>query len=208
MDVSGPQTVAYDTGHGAVSLTNVRYNGAILVNKEGERFANELGNSALLGKAITKQTGGVAWLVFDQTAVDHAQLMADYKAKGYFVEAATIDELAKKLGIDGQTLAKTVTDWHAVYDSKTDKAFGRKDSIFSRLDHAPFYGQKISPASQTTYGGVMRDLQCRVLRADGTPIPGLYVAGEAASQYGQGVSIGVVLGRIAGTEAAKAALGK
>lgn len=54
----------------------------------------------------------------------------------------------------------------------------------------------------------MRDLKCRAVRADGTAIPGLYVAGEIASQYGQGVSIGVVLGRIAGTEAAKEALGK
>ena len=33
MALAGPQTVAYDTGHGAVSLTNVRYNGAILVGK-------------------------------------------------------------------------------------------------------------------------------------------------------------------------------
>jgi fumarate reductase flavoprotein subunit len=36
MNVTSPQTVAYDTGHGAVSLTNVRYNGAILVNKESK----------------------------------------------------------------------------------------------------------------------------------------------------------------------------
>jgi len=56
MDLTGPQTVAYDTGHGAVSLTNVRYNGAILVNQEGKRFANELGQTAALASAITKQT--------------------------------------------------------------------------------------------------------------------------------------------------------
>lgn len=208
MDLTGPQSVAYDTGHGAVSLTNVRYNGAILVNKEGKRFFNELGNTAKLGEAITKQTGGTAWLVFDQASVEHAALMSEYKAKGYFTEAPTVAELAKKLGVDGKALEATVADWHGVYDTKTDKAFGRKDSIFSRLDKAPFYGAKISPASQTTYGGVMRDLKCRAVRADGTAIPGLYVAGEVASQYGQGVSIGVVLGRIAGTEAAKEALGK
>lgn len=208
MDLTGPQSVAYDTGHGAVSLTNVRYNGAILVNKEGKRFFNELGNTAKLGEAITKQTGGTAWLVFDQASVEHAALMSEYKEKGYFTEAPTVAELAKTLGVDGKALEATVADWHGVYDTKTDKAFGRKDSIFSRLDKAPFYGAKISPTSQTTYGGVMRDLKCRAVRADGTAIPGLYVAGEVASQYGQGVSIGVVLGRIAGTQAAKEALGK
>lgn len=205
MDLSGPQTVAYDTGRGAVSLTNVRYNGAILVNQEGKRFANELGNTAMLGKAITEQTGGVAFLIFDQSCVDHAELMKTYDARGWFIKASTLNELAEKFGIPPEALGATVAQWHKVYDTKHDPYFGRKDSIFSRIDQPPFYGQKISPASQTTYGGVMRDKSCRAIRANGTPVPGLYVAGETASQYGQGVSIGIVLGRLAGTQAAKAA---
>ena len=203
MDLTGPQTVAYDTGHGAVSLTNVRYNGAILVNQEGKRFANELGQTAALASAITKQTGGVAYLIFDQKAVDHAALMQAYKARGYFVEAPNLTDLAAKLGINPQALGATVTQWHTVYDTKKDPVFGRKDSIFTRIDTAPYYGQKISPASQTTYGGVMRDAKSRAVRADGSVIPGLYVAGETASQFGSGVTIAVVLGRLAGTEAAK-----
>lgn len=203
MDLTGPQTVAYDTGHGAVSLTNVRYNGAILVNQEGKRFANELGQTAALASAITKQTGGVAYLIFDQKAVDHASLMQAYKARGYFVEAPNLTDLAAKLGINPQALGATVTEWHTVYDTKKDPVFGRKDSIFTRIDTAPYYGQKISPASQTTYGGVMRDAKSRAVRADGSVIPGLYVAGETASQFGAGVTIAVVLGRLAGTEAAK-----
>ena len=203
MDLTGPQTVAYDTGHGAVSLTNVRYNGAILVNQEGKRFANELGQTAALASAITKQTGGAAYLIFDQKAVDHASLMQAYKARGYFVEAPNLTDLAAKLGINPQALGATVTQWHTVYDTKKDPVFGRKDSIFTRIDTAPYYGQKISPASQTTYGGVMRDAKSRAVRADGSVIPGLYVAGETASQFGAGVTIAVVLGRLAGTEAAK-----
>ncbi|WP_279016493.1 FAD-binding protein [Sutterella wadsworthensis] len=203
MDLTGPQTVAYDTGHGAVSLTNVRYNGAILVNQEGKRFANELGQTAALASAITKQTGGAAYLIFDQKAVDHASLMQTYKARGYFVEAPNLTDLAAKLGINPQALGATVAEWHTVYDTKQDPVFGRKDSIFTRIDTAPYYGQKISPASQTTYGGVMRDAKSRAVRADGSVIPGLYVAGETASQFGSGVTIAVVLGRLAGTEAAK-----
>jgi hypothetical protein len=93
LDLTGPQTVAYDTGHGAVSLTAVRYNGAILVNKNGDRFANELGNTAVLGKAIASQPTGYAWLIFDQTSVDHAKVMQSYKESGYFVEAPTVEGL-------------------------------------------------------------------------------------------------------------------
>lgn len=129
--------------------------------------------------------------------------MQAYKARGYFVEAPNLTDLAAKLGINPQALGATVTQWHTVYDTKQDPVFGRKDSIFTRIDTAPYYGQKISPASQTTYGGVMRDAKSRALRADGSVIPGLYVAGETASQFGAGVTIAVVLGRLAGTEAAK-----
>ena len=208
LDLTGPQTVAYDTGKGAVSLTAVRYNGAILVNKAGERFTNELGNAAVLGKAIASQETGHAWLIFDQASVDHAKVMESYKKSGYFVEAPTLSELAGKLGLPAAKLEETVKAWHTVYDTKKDEKFGRKDSIFSRIDKAPFYGQKISPASQITFGGVKRDLKAHAVRADGTPIPGLFVAGETASQYGQGLTIAVVTGRIAGKNAAAEALAK
>ena len=167
----------------------LRKAGAILVNSKGKRFTNELGQTAALASAITKQTGGVAYLIFDQKAVDHAALMQAYKARGYFVEAPNLTDLAAKLGINPQALGATVTQWHTVYDTKKDPVFGRKDSIFTRIDTAPYYGQKISPASQTTYGGVMRDAKSRAVRADGSVIPGLYVAGETASQFGSGVTI-------------------
>lgn len=203
MDKSGPQTVAYDTGNGAVSLTNVRYNGAILVNKEGNRFVNELTLTPILGKAIKDQADGHAYLIFDQASVDRAALMKKYKAAGYFVEAPTIEALAQKLGINGQNLFKTVALYQKGMDDGVDHEFGRKDSRFSRIDKGPFYGAKISPASQTTYGGIKIDLKGRAVDANGKVIPGLYASGEAAAQYGQGVSIGVILGKLAADTAAE-----
>ncbi len=203
MALTGPQTVAYDTGRGAVSLTNVRYNGAILVNKKGERFADELGNTAVLGAAITKQPEGFAYLVFDEKSVQNGALMQKYKQLGYFVEAPTLAELAKKLGVDAAGLQATAERWRDFFDAKKDADFGRTLSMVTRLDQAPYYGQKISPASQTTYGGVERSAEGEALKADGTPIKGLYVAGETADQYGQGVSLGIVTGRIAARGAVK-----
>lgn len=208
LSLTGPQTVAYDTGSGAVSLTAVRYNGAIIVNRDGVRFTNELGNTGVIGKAITRQKDGVGFLVIDQAGIDRAALMETYKKRGYFVEADTPEALAEKLGINAKSLAKSLADWQIVYDTKVDKAFGRKDSIFSRLDRAPYYGQKISPASQTTYGGVLRDDKARAVGTNGKVIPGLYVSGETASQYGQGLTIAVVLGRLAGQNAALEAVKK
>ena len=203
MDRSGPQTVAYQTGNGAVSLTNVRYNGAILVNEDGNRFVNELALTPILGKAIKDQKDGHAYLIFDQASVDRAALMKKYKEAGYFVEAPTLDALAKKLGINAENLSKTVAAYQKGMDDGVDHEFGRKDSRFSRIDKAPYYGAKISPASQTTYGGVQIDLKARAVTETGKVVPGLYVSGEAASQYGQGVSIGVILGKLAADTAAE-----
>ena len=47
----------------------------------------------------------------------------------------------------------------------------------------------------------MIDLQAHALREDGSVIPGLYAAGETAAQYGQGTTIAVVLGKLAGETA-------
>ena len=135
MALAGPQTVAYDTGHGAVSLTNVRYNGAILVGKTGKRFTNELGNTAVIGADIKKQEG-VAFLIFDRTSVENAALMKKYEAQGYFVKADTLDELARKLGVDKTNLKATVERWHGFFDKKKDEDFGRTQSMFSRIGRA------------------------------------------------------------------------
>ena len=207
MDLAGPQTVAYDTGFGAVSLTNVRYNGAIIVNEEGQRFVNELGLTSAIGQETKKQSGGHAYLIFDQVSVDRAALMQSYKEKGYFTEADTLEELAGQLGIDETQLTATVETWQGYYDAGEDTEFGRTDSMFSRIDTPPYYGTLISPASQTTYGGILIDLDTHVLREDGSVISGLYAAGETAAQYGQGTTIAVVLGKLAG-EVACADIGK
>jgi uncharacterized protein with FMN-binding domain len=198
MDNAGPQSVAYDTGSGAVSLTNVRYNGAILVNASASRFTSESGPSMPIAKAITEQDGGYAYLIFDQTSVDNAALMQDYKNRGYFIEAETVEELANALGLDAQALNDTLEKYHTVYDTGIDEEFGRNNHIFSRLDTAPYYGVKISPANQTTYGGLVIDLETRVVKEDGTIIDGLYAAGEVTACRGSGTSIALVLGKLAG----------
>jgi predicted oxidoreductase len=53
--------------------------------------------------------------------------------------------------------------------------------------------------TRKSLGGILTDLQCRVLRSDGQPIPGLYAVGEAAGfggggMHGQGSLEGTFLG--------------
>ena len=66
----------------------------------------------------------------------------------------------------------------------------------------------VAPAPHTSLGGVVIDARCRVLRPDGTPIPGLFAAGEVTGGVHGRNRLGgnagtevLVFGRIAGMEA-------
>ena len=73
----------------------------------------------------------------------------------------------------------------------------------------------VAPAPHTSLGGLVVDARCRVLKADGSPIPGLFAAGEVTGGIHGLNRIGgnagtevLVFGRIAGEEAAGFAEGK
>ena len=73
----------------------------------------------------------------------------------------------------------------------------------------------VAPAPHTSLGGLVIDTHCRVLRTDGTPIPGLFAAGEVTGGIHGFNRIGgnagtetLVFGKIAGEEAATYAKGK
>ncbi|MBQ7666510.1 MAG: FAD-binding protein [Kiritimatiellae bacterium] len=70
----------------------------------------------------------------------------------------------------------------------------------------------VAPAPHTSLGGVCIDARCRVLKSDGSPIPGLFAAGEVTGGIHGLNRIGgnagtevLVFGRIAGREAASEA---
>ena len=73
----------------------------------------------------------------------------------------------------------------------------------------------VAPAPHTSLGGLVIDTHCRVLRTDGTPIPGLFAAGEVTGGIhgfnrigGNAGTEALVFGKIAGEEAATYAKGK
>ena len=68
----------------------------------------------------------------------------------------------------------------------------------------------VAPAPHTSLGGVVIDARCRVLRADGSPIRGLFAAGEVTGGVHGRNRLGgnagtevLVFGRIAGESAAQ-----
>ena len=51
-----------------------------------------------------------------------------------------------------------------------DEEFGRKDGLVLTFENAPFYTAWITPANQTTLGGINIDTEAHVLREDGSII--------------------------------------
>jgi len=167
--------------------------GAILVNKAGCRFVNELGEPAL---AIPHQPDRVSFFVFDDrlarkfsawpyfisTAPGVAYaFLADYRhnRRDIYAQATSVDGLARALGIPASAFSATVTAYNQSADEGHDKAFGRTP-LGLGLKVAPFYA--LGPAKSWvvfTDGGLAVTARMEVLGQGGRVIPGLYAAGSA-----------------------------
>jgi hypothetical protein len=130
-----------------------------------------------------------------------------YVAKEVIKKADSIPELARKLGLDPNTLVKTVDRYNSLCDAGYDSDFFKEPIYMHPIRTAPFYGVGQKGGSCfNTHGGLVVDEKFHVLDKKWDPIPGLFVAGENAAGGG---SVGFVLpgGRLAGMFAAKEVLG-
>ncbi|MDB1692867.1 hypothetical protein A5867_000017 [Enterococcus sp. 6D12_DIV0197] len=198
-------TVVQDTGM-LISET-VRGEGAILVNQQGERFYNELETRDNVSAAITDLPESYAYLIFDNALAGRAKQVDYYKEQGVVVEADTIEALAEKIDVDPATLKKTLDTWNQAVADKADKDFGRETAMDYDLTEGPFYAIQIAPGIHHTMGGVKINTKTQVLKEDGTPITGLYAAGEVTGGIhgqnrigGNAVADIMVFGRQAGAQ--------
>ncbi len=92
-------------------------------------------------------------------------------------------ELANDFSKDAQ-----VTAIHGARAYRGDR-LGRVATPHRLLDpaHGPLIAVRLSVLTRKSLGGLQTDLEARVLAADGTPVPGLYAAGEVAGFGGGGM---------------------
>ena len=199
--------------------------GCILVNGAGQRFVNESAPYVDAVHAMYAGHSPAvphipSWLVTDQRYRDSyvfaglppgKRLPRRWYAVGAVVQAPTVAELAGQIGVDAAGLAATIAKFNEFAAAGRDTDFHRGDSAYDRyygdprqrpnpnlapLARPPFYAFKIVPGDLGTKGGLRTDERARVLRADGTPIPGLYAAGNTSaavmghSYAGAGATIG------------------
>ncbi|WP_427172080.1 flavocytochrome c [Fusobacterium nucleatum] len=185
----------------------VRGEGAILVNKDGKRFIDELQTRDVVSKAILEQNGKSAFLIFDEGIRTKLKAADGYVKKGFAVEG-TLEEIATKIGADVKTLEATLNKYNEAVRTKVDSEFNKK-TLPKELTGTKYYAIEISPAVHHTMGGVRINTNAEVLGKNGRPIKGLYAAGEVTGGIhganrigGNAVADITVFGKIAGENAA------
>ncbi len=183
--------------------------GAILVNAEGVRFTNDLATRDAVSNAELQQTGGYAWIIFDQNLVDNNKSARQYIEQGMAVTGDTYEALAAAMGVDEAAFVQTMATWNQAVADGEDREFGRNNGMDADLSTAPYYAIQIAPGIHHTMGGVKINTATEVIGVDGNAIPGLFAAGETTGGVHGGNRIGgnavcdfVVFGRIAGANAA------
>ncbi|MBC7602871.1 MAG: FAD-dependent oxidoreductase [Ramlibacter sp.] len=164
--------------------------GAIQVNREGQRFHDETQGYSEAAVHVLAQPGGLAWNVFDDQLLDFAQQFPDFRdaqGAGAVHHAGDVDALAALIGCNAAAL-RTTLDGVSATAAASD---GRR---FKRALASPYHAVKVTGALFHTQGGLDIDAHCRVLRQDGSPWRNLLAAGGAA----RGVSGNAVWGYLSG----------
>ncbi|MFS0660434.1 flavocytochrome c [Niallia alba] len=197
-----------DPETGYLFTEGLRGDGAILINKEGKRFTNELLTRDVVSKNILAQTDKVAYLVVNQEMADENASLAGYIEDGYATKGETIESLGSESEIDSSTLATTLKNYTKYVKNKKDEEFDRVH-LTQTLEEGPYYIIPVTPGIHHTMGGLKIDTQTHVLDKKGNTIKGLYAAGEVTGGVHGGNRIGgnavadiIVFGRIAGETSA------
>lgn len=182
-------------------------NNTVLLAADGKRFVNEKDIGYMTQKLnspvfdqMHRDGLGYVWAISDKASLDAKGVKRGLDME--FITADTFEELAEKMGLDAATVAETLNNYNLYCETGHDPEFGRL--LLEKLE-APYCAVKVVPCEIITYGGIARNVNAEVIRADGTVIPGLYTAGEASANsayMGFTLTNAYGWGRIAGAGAA------
>ncbi|MFH5209305.1 FAD-binding protein [Antrihabitans sp. NCIMB 15449] len=205
---------------------------ALVVDKAGSRVIDESRYGAAVGHALIAEHEGRGWLLADADLVrearsqlgDQSTWFQRLQAEGLFrLEAkkgATVEEVARRAGVDPAGLLATVTEHNLAIDAGEPDPVGKPAEFTKAVRTPPFSLFDISikpsvtnPCPMLTLGGVVVDEATGAVKtAGGQDIPGLYAAGRTAvgicsNSYVSGLSIAdcIFSGRRAGLHAAQRA---
>lgn len=186
-----------------------QYPGQFIVNGAGQRFVNEAAPYVVFCQTqLAGHQTGVrhipAWMIVDERAwkrniiaghIPGTPMPRKWKELGSAHTAPTLEELARKIDVPPDALRATADRYNGFARQAHDDDFGRGDSPYDNyygdpsypnpnlapVDRAPFYAFALTPGDLGTKGGLLTDEDGRVVREDGSVIPGLYASGNTSA---------------------------
>lgn len=197
------------------------FRGGLIIDQRGRRYADESLPYDRMGRQMAASPERIpSYLVFDSRAGGQLPAISlpplpaeEHLAAGTWVCADTLEELAERIGVPGAELTATVQRFNGLAATGVDEDFHRGEDPYDRffasgdgpnaslvpVDTAPYFAARMVLGDLGTKGGLRTDVRARVLRADGSPIPGLYAAGNTSASLsgrvypGPGMPIGTAM---------------
>lgn len=188
------------------------WSGGIIVNKNVKRFTDESQSYKVLADFALAQPEGKSYIVFDRQMAENdfknnpqgriliESIVKENKVPEWIFAGETIEDAAKKAGLNPKELAKTVKEYNEGIKNDSD-AFGRKTLVDTSgkpipLDKGPFYIMPATAAVIATYCGLKINKDAKVQNVFGEVIPGLWAAGEmTGGVHGAGYMSGSAFGK-------------
>jgi succinate dehydrogenase/fumarate reductase flavoprotein subunit len=169
----------------------------IIVNKLGKRFVAEDSYHSRTSGFVMDQPDSAAYLIVDSEHMERPTMPLVPLIDGW----ETVPEMEAALGIPEGALEDQLDIYNANAAHKVDPEFHKAAEYLEPQDHGPWGAFDLTLGKALyagfTLGGLATSVDGEVLRADGTPIAGLYAAGACAAnlaQDGKGYSSGTQLG--------------
>ncbi|MBM3375791.1 MAG: FAD-dependent oxidoreductase [Betaproteobacteria bacterium] len=189
--------------------------GGVQVNRLGRRFSNEHLGYSEQARVVLQQPERCVWNIYDSRIHQAALSFEDYRqahAVNAVKRAASLQELAGVINVPLENFTETMVEVDRLCAVGGTDSFGRRFGPDQQLT-APWFAVQVTGALFHTQGGLEVNTQARVLKAaTRETFPNLFAGGGAARGLsgaddtgylsGNGLLSAVVLGTIAGRNAA------
>ncbi len=170
-------------GTHATNMAHSSFGNGLLVNVEGEQVGAANEHYTKLYQLVNHSSNGKVYSIFPADIDKYSfegtleQMEKNYK-NGELYKGETIEELAANMGINVETLMKTVEKYNAQCAAGTGDDFNTPLNEMCPQLVGPFYGEVHEAGMIGTITGLAVDEKMHVITEEGKVIENLYAAGE------------------------------
>ena len=177
--------------HKIILPDKMRELGAIIINKRGKRFCDEMGNRRYVGQNILKNCDIAtdpkiikqyeAFIIINEDIKKNygEEEISDYINRGYLIKYKSFEDFAKNMNISQyfNNIKKSVNNYNEASDNRFDN-FGKKIFLHKFKMKEAIYVGIVTPCTFHTFGGVKITDECEIINTKDRIISGLFAAGE------------------------------